>query len=197
MPMPTTASKANCDSSTDDPKLALLTDLATLIDKFNELLAMRGVASGLCDLDANTAVPAARLSKIFPAGTLMLFAQTAAPTGWTKSTAHNNKALRLVSGTASSGGTVAFTTAFASKSVAGTVGATTLTESQIPSHTHTTPGSNAGDTGTNTAAVMTDPSNLTMTSGATGGGASHTHSFSGTAIDMAVQYVDVIIAAKD
>jgi hypothetical protein len=35
---PTSASKANCDASTDDPKLAILTDLATLIDKFNDLL---------------------------------------------------------------------------------------------------------------------------------------------------------------
>jgi hypothetical protein len=68
---------------------------------------------------------------------LMLFVQTSAPTGWTKSTTHDNKALRVVSGTAGSGGTVAFTTAFASKSVSGTVGDTTLSTSQIPSHTHT------------------------------------------------------------
>lgn len=34
----------------------------------------------------------------FPTGTVMVFYQTAAPTGWTKSTAQNNKALRVVSG---------------------------------------------------------------------------------------------------
>lgn len=62
MPMPTAASKANCDASTDDPKLALLTDLATLIDKFNDLIAMRAAASGYCDLDASTLVPSARLA---------------------------------------------------------------------------------------------------------------------------------------
>lgn len=73
----------------------------------------------------------------FPSGTVMLFAQTAAPTGWTKSTTHDNKALRVVSGSASSGGSVAFTTAFASQAVSGTVGDTTLNSSQIPSHTHT------------------------------------------------------------
>lgn len=73
----------------------------------------------------------------FPAGTVLVFAQTAAPTGWTKLTTHNDKALRVVSGSASSGGSVAFTTAFASQSVSGTVGNTTLTTSQIPSHTHT------------------------------------------------------------
>jgi hypothetical protein len=57
----------------------------------------------------------------FVSGTLMLFQQTAAPTGWTKQTTHDNKALRVVSGSASSGGSVGFTTAFASQAVAGTV----------------------------------------------------------------------------
>ena len=45
-------------------------------------------------------------------GTRMLFQQTAAPTGWTKDTTHNDKALRIVSGTASSGGTLSFSTVF-------------------------------------------------------------------------------------
>ena len=58
----------------------------------------------------------------FASGTVMLFVQTSAPTGWTKSTTHNDKALRVVSGAASNGGTVAFTTAFASKSVTGKIG---------------------------------------------------------------------------
>ena len=48
-----------------------------------------------------------------PRGTQMLFQQTAAPVGWTKQTTHNDKALRVVSGTASSGGSVAFSTALA------------------------------------------------------------------------------------
>ncbi len=63
----------------------------------------------------------------FPSGTAMLFVQTAAPTGWTKQTTHNNKALRVVSGTAGSGGTVAFTTAFTSQAVAGSLSSTTAT----------------------------------------------------------------------
>jgi len=51
----------------------------------------------------------------FPSGTVMLFAQTAAPTGFTKNTTTgDNSALRVVTGTASTGGSVAFTTAFAS-----------------------------------------------------------------------------------
>ena len=53
---------------------------------------------------------------VFPSGTKMLFQQTSAPTGWTKVTSGvNNKALRVVSGSAGSGGNVAFTTVFASR----------------------------------------------------------------------------------
>jgi hypothetical protein len=40
---------------------------------------------------------------------------------------------------------VAFTTAFASQAVSGTVGDTTLTSSQIPSHTHTGTTASNGD----------------------------------------------------
>jgi hypothetical protein len=132
-----------------------------------------------------------------PTGTAMLFAQTSAPTGWTKSTTHDNKALRVVSGSASSGGSVAFTTAFASQAVAGTVGNTTLTIAQIPSHSHTYPN------GATTASYKVDGStgpNGYFASGstdATGGGDSHTHTFTGTAINLAVSYVDVIICTKD
>ncbi len=133
----------------------------------------------------------------FASGTAMLFAQTAAPTGWTKSTTHNNKALRVVSGTASSGGSVAFTTAFASQAVAGTVGDTTLSTAQIPSHNHLA--------GTNTAGLQTTKGGASRraadaggaVTSSTGGGGSHNHTFTGTAINLAVQYVDVIIATKD
>jgi hypothetical protein len=134
-----------------------------------------------------------------PSGTVMLFVQTAAPTGFTKSTTHNNKALRVVSGTASSGGSIAFTTAFASQSVAGTVGNHTLTTAQIPSHNHTI----SAHTGNNNEAIarvmgiLRNATNITPSTDSTGGGGSHNHSFSGTAINLAVQYVDVIIATKD
>ena len=48
----------------------------------------------------------------------MLFAQSSAPTGWTKSTSHNNKALRVVSGSGGgSGGSNSFTSNFASRSL--------------------------------------------------------------------------------
>jgi len=144
----------------------------------------------------------------FASGTSMLFTQTAAPTGWTKSTTHNNKALRVVSGTAGSGGSVDFTTAFASQTPAGTVsvaglsvGSTTLTTAQMPSHSHTFSFYSSGGTGSVGSAAADQIA--TWTTSSTGGGGSHNHSlsgsasFTGSAINLAVQYVDTIIAVKD
>jgi hypothetical protein len=134
----------------------------------------------------------------FPAGTVMLFVQTSAPTGWTKSTAHNNKALRIVSGTAGSGGSVAFTTAFSSGLAAGS---TTLDSSQIPGHRH------EGGSGAESLAaafgrsssvtsysmsLVNQSRNLPYTS-TVGGGGSHNH----TLPNFQVAYVDAIIATKD
>jgi hypothetical protein len=49
-----------------------------------------------------------------PSGTVMLFCQPTAPTGWTQVTTHNDKALRVVSGTGGgSGGTNPFSTVMA------------------------------------------------------------------------------------
>ena len=163
-------------------------------------------------------------SQVIASGTVMLFVQTAAPTGWTKSTTHNDKALRVISGTVSTGGSVAFTTAFASQSVAGSVatsGATTLSTSQIPNHYHQVfsagfagnigvqPATSGGDgswygfadTGEGTHSSSPAGSDSAFyADNAIGGGSSHTHAsgaFTGTAINLAVQYVDVIIATKD
>lgn len=140
----------------------------------------------------------------FSSGTVMLFQQTSAPTGWTKQTTHNDKALRVVSGSTSSGGSVGFTTAFASQSVSGTVGSTTLSTSQMPSHSHTHDGLFVssytiydGDLDGSHVATGYDKTTISGVINAEGGGGSHNHSFSGTAINMAVQYVDVIFATKD
>ena len=208
----------------------------------------------------------------FAAGTALLFQQTSAPTGWTKVTTYDNAALRIVSGTASSGGSVAFTTAFASQTPAGSVStsisaisgsvatsisaisgsvgtsgatsatgttdATTIATSQMPSHTHTQGVATVDST------TIIAPNALRLadysggigpygppSSNATGGGGSHTHSFTsaththtggsftfssgtasssftfssgtasssftGTAINLAVKYVDAIICTKN
>ena len=140
----------------------------------------------------------------FPAGTIMLFRQTSAPTGWTKDTTNfNNNAIRVVTGSVSSGGSVDFSTAFASQSVTGTVGtsgATTLDTNQIPSHSHTVSQQNPYNFAANDASASRQYSRVNTNTGATGGGGSHTHSggtFTGTAINLAVKYCDVIFATKD
>lgn len=132
-----------------------------------------------------------------PSGTVMLFVQTAAPTGWTKDTTHNNKALRVVSGTASSGGSSTFTAVFGSRTPAGTVGDRTLGLATMPAHTHSmgvggNEISNVTTSGSQTASGVNND-----TTGSQGGGDPHDHSFTGTAMDFAVQYVDVILATKD
>ena len=149
----------------------------------------------------------------FPTGTVMLFAQTAAPTGWTKNTSTgDNSALRVVTGTASTGGSVAFTTAFASQTPAGSIsintsglsaGATTLSTTQMPSHNHNTSLFEGAGQASVPAAGAAGFS--TFNTGNTGGGGSHTHTvsgsatgtFTGTAINLAVQYVDVIRATRN
>jgi hypothetical protein len=129
----------------------------------------------------------------FPSGTKMLFVQTSAPTGWTKDTDQNDKALRIVSGAASSGGTSAFSTVFGKTET----DATTLTTTQMPSHNHgpASGGSNFAvfpGAGAGYAAGGDRVLNHDGVTAPTGGGGSHTH-----AMDIRVQYVDVIKATKD
>lgn len=139
--------------------------------------------SGLTFPDTTAQTTAATAS--VPSGSVMLFIQTAAPTGWTKITTSNDVALRLVSGAASSGGSVAFSTAFASQNV----GSTTLSTSQIPAHTHSI---NLGVCNGSGASIPQTPNAGSYNSGSTGGGGSHTHT-----LNIAVSYVDVIQASKN
>jgi len=142
----------------------------------------------------------------FASGTLMLFQQTAAPTGWTKQTTHNDKALRVVTGTVGSGGSSGFTTAFGTPAVTGTIagstGAHTLSTSEMPSHTHNQYYElGAGAYRYGAYRLNNDPGYSTTGTLATGGGGSHSHSlsatFSGGAAAINVEYVDLIIASKD
>ena len=129
----------------------------------------------------------------FPSGTRMSFQQTSAPTGWTKDTtaAIDDAILRLVTGSATSGGITGFSTWNAQTAT----GATTLSTSQIPSHTHTftrgsseaAPPENQGTANTNYFA-----GNSTTTTSATGGGGSHTHS-----LTQSLKYYDFIIASAN
>jgi hypothetical protein len=181
----------------------------------------------------------------FASGTRMTFNQTNAPTGWTKSTSVDNAGFRLVSGSVSSGGSVDFSTAFASQtptgsvsisSISGSAGATTLSIPQIPSHNHPGPGGGCSNPIVLSANYSTNPSGSgdpAKNVFAQGGGGAHSHpfsfssgsgtfsgssatvvqnshnhtqdahnhtassSFTGNAINLAVQYIDVIRATKD
>lgn len=156
----------------------------------------------------------------FPAGTRMLFHQTAAPTGWTKDTATanlNDSALRLTTGTVTPGGTVVFSTVFGTAratsatapgstdaAAPGSTDGFTLTTTEMPAHTHFFGGSDGGTT----RATGATSDNDGFATSSTGGGGSHSHAHATTHVhthatththtsNLNVFYQDVIIAAKD
>lgn len=161
---------------------------------------------------------------IFATSTAWVFCQASAPTGWTKSTTHNNKALRVVSGSGGgSGGTNAFTTTMSSFTVGGTLttadatGGLSLSTPQIASHAHPSGGEiglaanpqlfnpdgafigwGGGDVARNGGWTRTSPGQ-----GGSGNGDSHSHPVSGSGtvpnqtVSIAVQYIDVIICTFD
>ena len=138
-------------------------------------------------------------------GTIMLFQQTSAPTGWTKLTTHDNKTLRVVSGAAGSGGTTAFSTALAAQTMTTSLvaGSTTLNETQIPLHTHFGAAASVSYKYYNTNGGYYTGMGSGAPSGSTapiGGGQSHTHASGGSmnsTLDLAVLYVDIIMASKN
>ena len=171
----------------------------------------------------------------FPSGTSMLFQQTSAPTGWTKQTTHDDKALRIVTGSVGTGGSVAFSTALGSGatvaggsvsgspdasslsvSISGNIANTTLSTSQIPSHTHNvplinTPGVPSSNQIGGWQGNAVSPGGNTNSTGG-GGSHNHSHNLSGSmsgnigvgnlavgasTASINVNYVDFIIANKD
>jgi len=72
----------------------------------------------------------------------------------------------------------------------------------MPSHTHVASTQAFGGDAWQSNSINASNTNggvYSMTTTATGGGAAHNHtgSFTGTAMDFAVKYYDVIIASKD
>jgi hypothetical protein len=142
-----------------------------------------------------------------PSGTKMLIYADAAPTGWTIfTTSINDKALRVVSGSAAgggtggaTGGTTAFTSVFAAR---------TLVIGNLPDFTTTMAGSQSlgnvltsaqNNVSANGGAIDAEPtgttitvlgSNFTSTFGTTARGGAQ------TAVDFAVTYASVIICTK-
>jgi hypothetical protein len=150
----------------------------------------------------------------FPAGTVILFYQSAAPTGWTQVTTQNNKALRVVSGTGGgTGGTTAFTTVFANQTptISGSfsIGGTTLSTAQLASHAHAQRGRdnipmyasfNCCSADYYSSALQ-GASGGRLNTDSSGSNNSHTHSISGSptssAITLNVQYIDIILCSKN
>lgn len=144
----------------------------------------------------------------FPAGTKMVFFQASAPTGWTQVTSHNDKALRVVSGSGGGdGGTTNFSSAHTHTHTDNfAVSSHTLSASEMPKHRHSA-GSNSSASypaGANVKMLL-DPSssynNQTVytdydkTSDAVG----HNHGLTG-AVDsttISPKYIDVIVCSKD
>lgn len=160
----------------------------------------------------------------YVSGTRLVFHQTTPPTGWTKDLTHNNKALRLVSGSVTTGGSLAFTTAFGERTILQTnIPNYTLPDTlKLPNHGHSDSfsisGSQSGGIARNvgvnnskrtnnqgSVAVNTTFTDTTLgIAGAVGGitsspsiSGSVTSGGSGTPMDFGVQYVDVIVASKD
>ena len=156
-----------------------------------------------------------------PAGTRMLFQQTSAPSGWTKDTSLNNRALRLVSGSVGNGGSTSFADAFnASRSTSGgSVHGHILSQSEIPSHYHLAfrsgnhgqlrngtnmssnnyPGSGSGAGNlyeSYNISASGSVSNVGRTS-SVGSNSSHGHGFTNPNFNLNVAYTDVIIATKN
>ena len=143
----------------------------------------------------------------FPSGTKLLFYSNTAPTGWTIQTASlNDKALRVVSGSGAGGGTggvtggsTAFTSVFTSRTIAkanlpdytlndtlALNGSTTAITRNLSKTTR----SLSSGAGSCIEDISFDTTSLSLSGTVTLGG-------SGTALDFAVAYASVIIAAKD
>jgi hypothetical protein len=161
------------------------------ISRADGLVVLKGNPTGPLHAATKQYVDAAASS--FPVGTLMLFQQTAAPTGWTKQTTFNDRALRVVSGNCVNGGTYTFSSLFAGISTQGA----TLDGNTMANHAHQTygytlnPGGGPGGfhhepsdgNGLNAYGAVYDV--------AAGAGGAHAHG-----LNLSVLYVDLIIASK-
>lgn len=174
------------------------------------------VASAIATADAALASTSALVTAINnlssnlngPTGTVLLFQQTSPPTGWTKGAVYDDYALRLVTGTASTGGSTAFTSILAARTIA---------TANLPSHTHSFSDTGRSVSFTGTTTHVTDVTDSNADSHG-GGGAKNLldsvtdvtstltgtyamsctsdSSGSGGSWDFAVRYVDLIYATK-
>ena len=139
----------------------------------------------------------------FETGTRLSFQQTAAPTGWTKVTdaTYNNAAFRMVTGTASTGGSTAFTSVFTARTIIRSdLPNDTVTTTTNGAHTHTV--SAYSSTGANIIDSAGGPvAKLNTITTSSNGDHTHTIALNGgvtqTNMDFAVKYVDFCLASAD
>lgn len=166
------------------------------------------------------------LANLMPSGSLMIFGQSSAPTGWTKNISLTDRMLRVVSGAGGgSGGSALMSSGL---SLAHTHSLTT-----IPDHTHTIPNhshslTNAGSVSTaieanfaygyiqdsiagggilafcdqtfglpTSSVVVYEPTSTNTGGGNTGAAGGHTHALPIALADVTLAYVDVIKCSKD
>jgi hypothetical protein len=161
--------------------------------------------------------------QIFPTSTAWIFYNSSAPTGWTKVTTHDNKSLRVVSGSGGGfGGTNSFTTTMSSFDIGGALsssdstGGTQLLTTQIATHNHPSngvalaanpatynpDGAFTGYSGGDVSRAAGWSQNSPAT-GSIGFGNSHAHPFSGSGtvpnqpVSISVQYLDIIVCTFD
>lgn len=132
----------------------------------------------------------------FAAGTVMIFRNSNAPTGWTKKTSFNNIALRSVAnasvgGNNLTGGNTNFNSIFASSR---NTNSTTITTPYTGNHGHGFPTIAAGTNLGNRTFPVTGLNPNAGAAGSTTAGSSGSHSHS---LAMDLKYADVIIATKD
>lgn len=160
------------------------------------------------------------------AGAVMVFAQTSAPTGWTKITTYDDAILKVSINSVTTGGTNGFSTTFTNKTLSGsvsftspvaTVGTSTVSAPQIQPHTHTFVGGPATlitikggpsaivavNTSTIGANPLTLPTDGLGISGSPTTSVAHTHPAPGSGTpttyltkNMSIKYVDVILASR-
>lgn len=125
----------------------------------------------------------------FASGTKMVFFQASAPTYWTKDTTHNDKMLRVVSGSGGGNGGSASPITHTH-----TTGDKNLTIAQLAAHSHVYAGKGAGESAECLdAALVTDNIGVKDTS-IVGSGAVHNHGVTGA---FTPYYIDVIVCTKD
>ena len=157
--------------------------------EINKLDGLQATQTELDFLAGRTLAGTGNVIDNFATGTAMLFQQSTAPSGWTKLTVHNDKALRIVTGTAGDGGITNFSTVFTRSETDGHA----LTVAELATHSHGISPPVAGNVdGSNNLVGGNGGSVLVSGTQNTGSGDAHVH-----AIDIRVKYVDAILASKD